>query len=302
MSHKIFVDTVIQMLSKHACLCMLILLLLLCGCSPKGAEQSPSIKQIDFSSEILGKEMQLEVYTPKGYSEEVDYPVLYFFPDGGGSVKLVMNQYGIAEKAEKLIVEGEIEPLIIVAVDIDRSFGVNSSEKVETVETSTGKIFEKGMYEDYFINEIIPFIDSRYSTISLKQGRYIGGYSMGGFAALHIALRNPELFSKAGGHSPSIFVSEFPDKTVSDFLYPTESIRTERDPINIVQNQDTKELIIFLDVEIGGSEGVKYLYEVAADSGVEAEYHVLSLSHSRASCNQNMEQYLLFYAGISKDD
>lgn len=96
-------------------------------------------------------------------------------------------------------------------------------------------------------------------------------------------------------------INEFPDKTATDFLYPSENIRMERDPIYIARNRKIEGLKLFLDVEIGGSRGVKYLYEVAADNGVEAEYHVLSLSHSRSSCNENMEQYLLFYAGIQKD-
>lgn len=284
-----------------ACVCLLIPMILLCSCSLQSDKQRPDIEPIDFMSDILEKKMQLKVYTPKGYTKEQVYPVLYFFPDGGGSVSTVMEQYDIAGQAEQLIAEGRIKPLIIVAVDIDRSFGINSAEQVETIETTTGKIFEKGMYEDYFIKEIIPFIDARYPTESAKQGRFIGGYSMGGFAALHIALRNPELFAKAGGHSPSIFIDAFPDKTVSDFLYPSEQLRLERDPIHIVQQHKIFELQLFLDVELGGSAGVKYLYDTAVEQGIDATYHVLSFSHSRTSCYENMVQYLMFYAGTDAD-
>ena len=266
------------------------------GCKTEKTEAN--IDDIDFFSTVLNKEMKLKVYMPPGYEEGGDFPVLYFFPDYGGSVYTVMDQYGTAEKAEAMIEEGRIEPIIIVAVDIDRSFGANSAEEVETIETESGKVFERGMYEDYFVNEIIPYIDGNYNTIDEKSARYAGGYSMGGFAALHIAMRNPGLFSKAGGHSPSLFIESFPDETVTGFLYPNEEIRNERDPLRIAESFEDKDVKIFLDVESGGSSGVKYLYDILAERGMDAEFHVLSLSHSRGSCYENMEEYLLFYAGV----
>ena len=279
-------------------ICLILILaasMLFCGCEKE--ENEPDIDDVDFSSVILDKEMKLKIYMPPGYEEGVFFPVLYFFPDGGGSVYTVMDGYGTAEKAEAMIEAGIIEPIIIVAVDIDRSFGVNSAETVETVETESGKVFERGMYEDYFVKEIIPYIDENYNTIDDKSARYAGGYSMGGFAALHIAMRNPEIFSKAGGHSPSLFIESFPDETVTEFLYPTDEIRQERDPLRIARDFDDKSLKIFIDVESGGSSGVKYLYDILKDRGMDAEFHVMSISHSRMSCYENMEAYLLFYAG-----
>lgn len=203
-------------------------------------------------SEILEKEMQLKIYTPPGYAEDTTYPVLYFFHDYDGSVYTVMEEYGIALTAEELISNNEIAPLIIVAVDIDRSFGLNSSLKAEMVETETGMTFNTGMYMDFFIRGIIPYIDSSYNTIDSKEGRYVGGYSMGGFAALHIALENPNLFSKAGGHSPSIVIKGFKDSTVTDFLYPDKETRKQRDPIYLVQDNKYRVMQLFLDVSMEG--------------------------------------------------
>jgi enterochelin esterase-like enzyme len=245
--------------------------------------------------------MKIKVYLPPGYEDGEDFPVLYFFADYGGGAYTVMEQYGAAYTAEKMIEENKIEPLIIVAVGLDRSFGLNSSEQVQIVETTSGKVFHTGMYEDYFMLEIIPYIDNNYNTLQDKNSRYVGGYSMGGFAALHLALKYPEYFSKSGGHSPSIFIDEFPDKTVTDFLYPSEEIRDYRDPIRIVQNSQEEFPAFYLDVEMGGSSGVEYLYNEMIKKGIKAEYHVMGLSHSRETCNSNMEDYLMFYAGISEE-
>jgi hypothetical protein len=53
----------------------------------------------------------------------------------------------------------------------------------------------------------------------------------------------------------------------------------------------------FLDVESGGSAGVKYLYDIMTVNQIEAQYSVMGISHSRTVCSKNMEQYLMFYAG-----
>ena len=268
-----------------------------CGCAKK--EPGYDVEDVTFYSAILNEDMKLKIYLPPGYAKGEDYPVLYFLPDWGGSAYTVMDQYGTAQTAQRLIETGEIEPIIIAAIDMDRSFGINSADAVETVETTSGKVFEKGRYEDYFVQEIVPFIDGRYKTDAQKDTRYIGGYSMGGFAALHISLRHPDMFSKAGGHSPSVFIDSFPDETVSDFLYPTEEIRIERDPIYIVREGGFVDVSFFLDVESGGSAGVKYLYDTMIDKDIDARYSVMGISHSRMTCSENMEQYLMFYAGIN---
>ena len=281
---------------KKSAAVLLAMCILLGGCGKKEPEYD--VEDVTFHSAILSADIKLKIYLPPGYSEGEDYPVLYFLPDYGGSAYTVMDQYDTAQTAQRLIQDGRIAPIIIAAIDMDRSFGLNSADTVETVESASGKLFEKGRYEDYFIQEIVPFIDERYKTDAQKDARYIGGYSMGGFAALHISLRNPDMFSKAGGHSPSIFIDSFPDETVTDFLYPTEAIRSERDPIYLVREGGFVDISFFLDVESGGSAGVKYLYDTMIDANIEAQYSVMGISHSRMTCSENMEEYLIFYAGM----
>ena len=263
------------------------------------SEKEEKAEKITFYSDILRKEMILQVYIPPGYSGDDKYPVLYFIADYGGSAYTVVNEYSITEKADALISNEEISPLIIVGVNIDKSFGINSSAYVGSFVTESGKVFNNGMYEDYFCNEIIPLIDSRYSTVTLKEGRYIGGYSMGGYAALHIAFKNPGMFSKVGAHSPSLFIDKFTDKTVSDWLYPTLEIRKQRDPIYLAQSEDISDLSIFLDVEIGGSTGVKYLHDILLEKNIDSTFMELGYSHGRLTCSENMDTYLSFYAGMN---
>lgn len=66
------------------------------------------------------------------------------------------------------------------------------------------RIINLGMYEDYFIKEIVPLTDKTFNTIKDRKGRYIGGISAGGYAALHNTFRHQHMFSKVGGHMPAL--------------------------------------------------------------------------------------------------
>ncbi len=96
-------------------------------------------------------------------------------------------------------------PGIIVCPDIENSYGVNSVDgpaKAEIVQDGNENIIlNLGQYEDYIVKEMVPFIEANYSANKKKEERYIGGFSMGGFTALHLAFTYPEKFSKVGGHA-----------------------------------------------------------------------------------------------------
>jgi S-formylglutathione hydrolase FrmB len=56
-------------------------------------------------------------------------------------------------------------------------------------------------WENFHIDQVIPFIDANLRTIATKQGRAIGGISMGGLGALHYAQDHPELFGQVATFS-----------------------------------------------------------------------------------------------------
>lgn len=48
--------------------------------------------------------------------------------------------------------------------------------------------------ETVVVKELIPHIDQKFRTVASREGRSLHGYSMGGFGALKIAFKHPELF------------------------------------------------------------------------------------------------------------
>jgi S-formylglutathione hydrolase FrmB len=58
-----------------------------------------------------------------------------------------------------------------------------------------------GRYDTYIVQDIVPFVDSAYRTLHDRRHRGIGGLSMGGYGAIALAARHPDLFSAAVSHS-----------------------------------------------------------------------------------------------------
>jgi enterochelin esterase-like enzyme len=274
---------------------ILALLGFLSACRQK--EDSERLVKITLESALLKKAMNLLVWLPEGMQEGTTYPVLYFLPDYGGSAYTVINEYEIGKTADRLAGEGKIMPLIIAAISMDRSFGLNSGEEVRLVELASGKAVNEGPYEDYFVQEVMPLIEERFPVRTDREGHMIGGYSMGGYAALHIAFTYPERFSRVGGHSPSLFIDDFPDKDVSDWLYPDASTRRLRDPLELAKVKDLSGLSVYIDTgEVDVNiEGDQALADILDAKGIMYENHFFSGLHSRSYCQAYMDEYLLFY-------
>jgi enterochelin esterase-like enzyme len=258
------------------------------------------LKKITIRSTILKKSMKVNVYLPKGYSTQYKYPVLYIIHGYGGNQDSWMPELKLDKKADELIKNKRIKPLIIVAPQIDNSWGINTAEVSSVMGIPPISSLNEGMYEDYLCKELVTYIDSNYSTNSSRVTRFIGGLSMGGFAALHIAFLHVDLFSKVGGHSPALILDDTLF-TPNLWLYPSGSVRMERDPIYIAQHKNVNSLRVYLDC--GDKDGYEFykgcekLYKILQAKGVKSEYHLNPGAHDGAYWEANLEKYLLFYAG-----
>jgi len=252
--------------------------------------EKSQVLKMSFNSQSLGKEMNFNIYLPKGYNRNKQYPVLYMIHGYSDNQDKWMPNLQLGNAADILIENGKITPLIIVMPQIDNSFGINSDK---TGYAPNGFVFTAGRYEDYLIQDLIPYIDKNYSTIKNKNGRYIGGLSMGGWAALHLAFTYTKMFSKVGGHSPALIDDAW--------LYPTVKLRNEREPAAIASNKNLKALKVYLDCGdkdiFKFYEGCDLLNKILQAKGVSSEYHLNSGEHNDAYWKANSEKYLLFYAG-----
>ncbi len=151
---------------------------------------------LKLSSKILGKDVRYTIYLPFDYdTSERFYPVVYLL-HGYSDDDTGWLQFGHANLlADEAIANQKIPPMIIVMPDGGVSWYINNND---------GSV----RYEDFFIKEFMPYIESKYRIRAEKQYRGIAGLSMGGFGALNHALTHPDLFNSCVAFSSGVRTDE----------------------------------------------------------------------------------------------
>ena len=139
-----------------------------------------------FSTPSIGWNPAVNVLLPDGYNPSRHYPVLYLLHGGGGD-----NDFRIFDKLGIRNYTAGRE-LIVVMPD-----GGLAGWYCNPVASNVGP----RNWETFHINELIPWVDSTFSTIAEFSGRAVSGFSMGGFGALKYAAKHPELFGSVSCHS-----------------------------------------------------------------------------------------------------
>ncbi|WP_138990070.1 esterase family protein [Larkinella sp. C7] len=138
-------------------------------------------------SKILKSDRKFAIYLPPDYeTSQRTYPVLYLL-HGAGDDHTGWVQFGeVLHIADRTIAEGKATPMIIVMPDANTGRrGYENDVKGEW------------RYEDFFFEELMPFVEKNYRIKAEKRFRAISGLSMGGGGTFTYALHHPELFSSA---------------------------------------------------------------------------------------------------------
>ncbi|WP_052087911.1 alpha/beta hydrolase [Paenibacillus wynnii] len=281
-------------------------LILLSGCTGKtdtpestvlSADESSQVVTVSMHRIVLDREMKMSIYLPPAYSSDVAYPVLYLLYGYGGKHDTWFEYLHINGVADRLIEQGKMAPVIIVSPDYGNSFGVNS----QVGEGRDPGSVDIGPYEDYLTQEVIPYVDSQYSTVMGKEGRYVGGASMGGYAALYLGFNYPELFSKVGAHSAALWDYTSTDQFIGqrDWLYANEALREIRDPFKLAESQRLDEMQVYLDsgTEDALTEKDYLLYMLLRMKGIDAQWVSHLGGHNSSYWSSQLENYLIFYNG-----
>lgn len=249
------------------------------------------------SAALGGKILKMNVYLPKGYSRTERYPVLYLFHGLSSDQTYWMPNLDLEKRADALIAAGKIKPLIIVAPQLEASWGLNSANENKVLSSDSRMPFVQGRYRDYFVGEVVPYIERHFSTLASRESRMIGGASMGGFAALHIGFSYPELFGKIGGHSPAVSIGT--GDYAANYLYPDETAIQSRHPRFLANSKDLSTTKVRLDC--GENDGLitatRELFASLQEKKIRVEMHSAPGGHFREYWMAHLDEYLQFYAG-----
>src|SRR5512136_39000 len=152
-----------------------------------------------FRSKQLHNQRGLTIFLPPDYDRQPDrsYKVLYV-KDGQD-----MPAGKMAEALVALMAPHEIEPIIVVAIHATR----DRLQEYGTAGIPNARGLGKKAYKYSFfvLDEVLPYINRRYRTLTGPVNTAIMGWSLGGLMAFDLAWNHPDVFGAVGVFSGSFW-------------------------------------------------------------------------------------------------
>jgi S-formylglutathione hydrolase FrmB len=189
-------------------------ILLLSGSAGIFAQRGPQFRDVipqgsrvqykTYASALMNRELRYGLYLPPSYetSGTRRYPVLYFL-------------HGLNENEMRWSTRGETDILLdkMIAAKTIGEFVV-AIPMSSTTSFYTNARSGNAPWEDAVMKEFIPMIESTHRVNATRTTRGISGISMGGYGALKIAMKHPEMFGSVSAHSAAL-VPDFNSTTVT---------------------------------------------------------------------------------------
>ena len=262
------------------------------GASPAGTTAAKPAPELhleygSLQSAALGKELKFAIQFPPSYERDASrrYPVVYFLHGMFGN-EGEFQRRGVAAVVSKLREEGAIGDFIVVAPAGENSFYLNAKNGVR--------------YEDAIVQDLIPYVEKTYRVIGTRDTRAIQGISMGGWGALLLAFKHPDMFSSVTTHSAALFAelphpsgedrrSQFMLKLIGNIFGtpPDEEFFKSANPVNIAELNAAKikksGIKIYFDCgeqdRYGFQESNKAFDERLTKLGIAHEFHLFPGNH-----------------------
>ena len=183
---------------------------------PWGRDLAGTLHELSFESEALSgnplgdpASRPLHVYTPPDWPDAGPYPAVWSIQGMTGQVDMWRNRTAYSptfiEHLDRLIVAGDCRPVVVPMPDCWTAYG--GSQFIDSAGT--------GDYMTYLCDELVPFVDERFATIAERDARAVQGKSSGGYGALVLAMKRPELWGGLGDVSGDAafeycYMAEFP--------------------------------------------------------------------------------------------
>jgi enterochelin esterase-like enzyme len=153
------------------------------------------LETVEYDSRSVGNKRKAVIYTPPGYSADTKYPVLYLLHGIGGDEEEWRRGGHPEIILDNLIADRKAVPMIIVMPNGRAQPDDRRGDNPMATAPAFGK-FDKDL-----LNDLIPFIQSKYSVKVDRENRALAGLSMGGGQSLNFGLGNLDTFAWVGGFS-----------------------------------------------------------------------------------------------------
>jgi S-formylglutathione hydrolase FrmB len=232
----------------------------------------------------MQKEPGAVVVLPDDYNNSSDsFSVIYLLHGWSGSFRDWSNHIDLRPLADHY-------QIIIVCPDGDYAGWYLDSP-----------LLPESQYESYIALEVVKFIDSNYNSIKTPEGRFICGLSMGGYGAISLLARHPDIFGAAGSMSGVMDLTVSTKKyrialLIGDYESHPE-IWTRFSCFTLVRNLAGQDRGILLDcgVEDFTIASNRQLHQQLLDLSIPHEYFERPGGHSWLYWTNALEYHLLFF-------
>lgn len=251
-------------------------------------------------SKLLSRAVPYCVVLPASFDTDKTrhFPVLYALHGLGDNEQFFIHSGGW-NLVEDMREKGELKEFLIATPDGGAGFYINSRDGRER-------------YEDFLLQEFFPFIEKRYRVAAGRANRAITGISMGGYGALHLAFRHPQLFSSASAHSAALIdklpaflgnTMNSPRSRVLGGVFgtpPDPSFWDRNSPIALARSANLSGLKLYFDCgdqdDYGFDSGATALDKVLTSRGIAHEFHIYPGRHDPAYFAAHLRASLVFHS------
>ena len=236
-------------------------------------------------SRVLGRSVPYCILLPPSYDADKTrrFPILYFLHGLGDNEQIFLHSGGW-DLVQDLWESKQLGEYLIVTPAGGESFFINSHDG-------------HTRYEDFLVEEFLPFIEGHYRVQAGRAFRGVDGISMGGFGALHLAFHHPELFSSVSAHSAAL-IEKAPAINVANsaengrlsifgaiFGSPPDHAFWDREsPLTMARTADLAHLAIYFDCgaqdDYGFNVGAEALHRALDARHVPHEFHIYPGAHN----------------------
>ena len=262
------------------------------------------IEYAEFSSASLGRNVRYAVSLPPSYDKRgaqgARYPLVIFL-HGLNNDERDWESRCIETKLEALRASSKVGEFIVAIPYGANSFYLNARDGTR--------------YEDAIVRDFLPFVDKTYRTLGTPRARLIEGISMGGYGALLIAFKHPELFAGVAAHSAALFDElpqppQSPEDRGGKYRYdlatklfgapPDPAFFRANNPLHLASANAPaiKRLKIYFDIgesdRYGFERGNAQLSAVLREAGVAHEYTLAPGAHGWSFLSDRSEPAFTF--------
>lgn len=183
--------------------------------APASAPAAPAVpagelRDASFWSPSLGATKRYRVWLPPGYARDgaTRYPVAFYLHGLYGDETNWTRQGALGATLDSMTAAG-LPPMIVVTPDGDDGWYVTwnalvdagACRRAERTEAAEQYCVPWGRYDEYVARDLVRHVDTTYRTRATRDARAIAGLSMGGYGAVTLAMRYPDVFAAAASHS-----------------------------------------------------------------------------------------------------